>query len=340
MAGMAGMASADVAWVGGGVDDNWSTMGNWNPESYGFPYGDGMLIDTGLAGNVANRGHSTASYEDWAMVAAFVDFNMTAPAYNANWVQQGDGDLWMTGSLDPSGNRITANGTGSVNIYWHFTLSEAQQNIQVTDAAGVVSLLGETLGDMTGRGINKKGAGTLVLGGVQTYDGLTTVSAGKLDVRTAAPGSVTVTSAGRLVGHGSVGGPLVVNGRLAPGDAGIGSLTALNTASFGPGSYFDVFLGSANSNSLAVTGNLLIGSGVTLDIADLATPAASSYTLATFTGALSGTFDPALITGLPTGYSVRYDAHDIVLVAPEPATIALLLVGAAGLLARRRRESR
>jgi autotransporter-associated beta strand protein len=69
--------------------------------------------------------------------------------------------------------------------------------------------------------------GTWVLSGANTYTGTTTVSGGKLLIegnQSLATGAVTVASGATLGGNGWIGGAITVNGTLAPGAAGIGTL--------------------------------------------------------------------------------------------------------------------
>ena len=83
----------------------------------------------------------------------------------------------------------------------------------------------------TGDGIVKTGAGLMVLTATNTFDGVTIVSNGTLEVDgSIANGGVTV-SGGILTGSGTIAGAVMVNGgTLAAGTvAGIGTLTINNT---------------------------------------------------------------------------------------------------------------
>jgi len=63
-----------------------------------------------------------------------------------------------------------------------------------------------------------------------------------------------------------------------------------------------------------------------------------SYTFATYTGALTGTFNT--VTGAPSGYAVDYSTPNAInlIAVPEPSTFGALLGGAALLLSSRRRR--
>jgi autotransporter-associated beta strand protein len=82
--------------------------------------------------------------------------------------------------------------------------------------------------------VTKEEDGTWVLSGNSVYTGPTTVSAGTLVVNgTLAAGSAVANNAGTLGGFGTINGPVTVTstGTLAPGDAGIGTLTVNNSLS-------------------------------------------------------------------------------------------------------------
>ncbi|HMN87889.1 MAG TPA: M10 family metallopeptidase C-terminal domain-containing protein, partial [Bauldia sp.] len=66
-------------------------------------------------------------------------------------------------------------------------------------------------------GIEKTGAGTLLLFGNQAYTGLTKVSAGVLEMRGSLASAISVNGGGTFAGTGEVGGIKVGEGTLAPG---------------------------------------------------------------------------------------------------------------------------
>jgi autotransporter-associated beta strand protein len=160
-------------------------------------------------------------------------------------------------------------------------------------------------------GLRKSGSGTLTLSGVNTYTGATTVNGGALavDGSTAAGsavsvGGATATGTPTLGGIGTVNGVVTINaasggaaGTVNPGTAGTtGTLNAGNTTI--AGTYACDVSGSA-SDLLAVTGNLDV-TGATLAVSGALT--APSYTIATYTGTLSGAF--TVTPALPSGYSL------------------------------------
>lgn len=146
--------------------------------------------------------------------------------------------------------------------------------------------------------INKLGAGTLTLSGASTHTGATTVTAGKLSVTgSLAATTVTVATTGTLGGTGSIAGAVSCNGALAPGITA-GTLTLSAGLTLASTSSLDFDLGSL-SDRVAVTGNLTLNG--TVNVTAAAGIAAGTYTLATYTGALTNnTLD---VGTLPAGYA-------------------------------------
>jgi len=141
-------------------------------------------------------------------------------------------------------------------------------------------------GTISGIGsVTKFGTGVQTLTGTLSYGGSTSVQGGTLAVVGSLPAASSVT-----VGSG---------GTLNPGTVGAtGTLNAGNTTFAGT---LAIDLNGSSSDALVVTGNLSLGSGSTLAINELAVPAAAPYTVATYSGTLTGTF-----TNPPTGYTVNY----------------------------------
>ena len=113
---------------------------------------------------------------------------------------------------------------------------------------------------------------TLVLDGINTYTGLTTVDHGTLQIGDAKtptavlPGSVVV-SGGTLSGHGTIFG-LVTNtgGTVAPGGGAIGPLTVGTFTQSAPGA-LTIELSPTGASELNVTGAATLGGALHLEFA-------------------------------------------------------------------------
>lgn len=217
----------------------------------------------------------------------------------------------------------------------------------ITTAAGSTQIASTILG----AALTKSGIGTLTLSGANTYTGGTIVNAGTLLINNTSgsgtgTGSVTVNNAGTVLGgSGTMIGPTTVNSGaiLAPGP------TAGGTAILGTGAV------TLQSATLAINVNgstagtlydqLNVSGAITLTNGTLAlnfgafTPAPTDkFYIALNDGAdtVSGTF--ASVTGLPSGWTVVYDANgdggfvgnDIAIEAvPEPSTWCAAALAAA-----------
>lgn len=211
----------------------------------------------------------------------------------------------------------------------------------------------------TGGGLTKSGAGILTLGGANTYNGGTIISAGTLLVTNSSgsgtgTGAVTVNGGSILGGSGTIapsGGNNVTisSGTLSPGSSLLTfNFTGASKLDFASGTFMDITLGTVSGlAAFSSAGDWLSGSGnVTLNITQGAGfDYNSSYTI--FQNVTTVGFNFAAVTGIDGGYTpnLNHVGNDYVLsfaAVPEPGTVAL--IGLGGLLAfgriARRRESR
>lgn len=125
----------------------------------------------------------------------------------------------------------------------------------------------------------KAGPGTLVLSGTNVYTGMTIVSNGTLRITGRLDNTVVaVTREGTLAGDGVIGGPVSIDGTLAPG-AGVGTLTISNALSCSPDAVLHFDLGTSNDR-IAVTGALTLDG--TLNIVDAGGFTTNTYVLFTY----------------------------------------------------------
>ena len=209
-------------------------------------------------------------------------------------------------------------------------------------------------GSITGPlGLKKQGAGTLTLSGVSTYTGGTVISAGILNVNAdpalgGPAGAVTiennatlqaggpVTVASRTITLGTGGGKIDTNGNTVTLDTG-STVTGTTLEKTGTGTLN--LKGSQTYAALTTTAgttNLYsaLGTGTSTLTANATTNIYASQTLASLT--IADGVEVTFGDGLPfAGGSDKFGGGAAVV--PEPGSMALLLAGALGLAARRRR---
>jgi fibronectin-binding autotransporter adhesin len=169
---------------------------------------------------------------------------------------------------------------------------------------------GGLAGPMT---LTKSGSGTFSITGTHHYAGQTLVNQGKLQLTgTLANSHVRIQGNGSLGGSGTLGAGLTTEARavISPGNTGAGTLTITGTASL-QSAVLDLDLVATPGGThdrLAITGNLVLGGTTKLRFHPLAAmPAPGSYTLATYTGSLTGgagnlTYEG--LVGLPANLTV------------------------------------
>lgn len=243
----------------------------------------------------------------------------------------------------------------------------SNSNSTVTIDGGTLDLNGNSLGDATnaintlnfrsgtlqdvgqinnGAALVKTTAGTLILAGLNTHTGATTVAAGTLLVNgTHTGGGVyTVQPLSILGGTGTIGASVIVdNGAiLAPG-ASIESLAVSGDLNLNGELNIEIDpAGAGASDIVNVAGQLALGGTSTLAVSILnVTLDDAAYVIASY-GSWNAV--PFSNVSMPAGYTVDYNyqnANQIALVAtvavPEPATLVLAGLGMVGLIVLKRR---
>ncbi|MCW8808939.1 MAG: autotransporter domain-containing protein, partial [Rhodanobacter sp.] len=179
--------------------------------------------------------------------------------------------------------------------------------------SGLTTTLSGGISDGTLPGdLVKTGTGTLVLTGIDTYTGSTTVAAGTLDVAGSLVSSVSVDSGATLAGNGSTGGMTIASGGIvAPGGSAIGTLTVNGNLSLAAGSIYQLDATDTGSSDLIhATGTATLGGGsvVTLAAGSNWTPS-TRYTIVTSDGGVSGNFGTASSNFAFLTPTLSYDAN-------------------------------
>jgi fibronectin-binding autotransporter adhesin len=180
---------------------------------------------------------------------------------NGGSVVTGSGILYIGGGIVSSASNVTTTLTGNYSVYTNQIFNIASG----TTASGIDVNLSGPVGEVNaGTTITKQGAGKIVLSGANSYTGLTTVSAGVLNIQNAS--ALGTTAAGTTVSSGAA---LEIEGNIAVGNealtlngTGISGGGALRNIT-GTNSYMGgITLGSASTiNSDA--GTLTLSGGIT-----------------------------------------------------------------------------
>ncbi|MGV7219679.1 autotransporter outer membrane beta-barrel domain-containing protein [Bradyrhizobium sp. UFLA05-112] len=296
--------------------------------AFGQPFG----TDTPTAGNAVitnNNGGETDFNAFSTAGSAVITTNDGGATYffdnstggTAQLITTGTGFVDFSGSLGPNGDgRIPVGSIAGSGFYYigaGNTLVVGGNNLS-TKVSGVIADTNPCVCGGAGPGnLEKVGAGTLALSGLNTYTGTTVVNGGILQVdgSIAASSLTTVNAGGALSGSGTVGNTTIATGGIfLPGNGTPGtSMIVAGNLAFQSGALYLVSVNSTASSFTNVTGSATLGGSVGVSVA-AGTTLAKQYTILTATGGRSGTFSGADTVGAPAAIAtLSYDANNVYL---------------------------
>jgi autotransporter-associated beta strand protein len=302
---VAAIATGEV-W-NGGASNLWSGV-NWSPDLTGAtsstlaPTADVIFSVTGI---VSQNQNTTLDFD--AAISSLTVNDPVAVTISGAHV------LSILGGGTSTGIAINSS-AGLTTIDSGLFLGAGSQGVAVNNAAGLF-----VNGVISGaNGLIKSGSGQLVLNGVNSYTGQTTLIAGALEVNGSIVGD-TLVSGGTLRGVGTIGGNVVNNSAVSPGH--VGSVGTLNTG----GNYLQNFAGALNIrlasplsyDTLAMGGAATLSGALNVNyVGGFNAVPGEVFTIVTTANGVSGrftSFNDAHATGTRFTLMVVYEPTDVLL---------------------------
>ena len=250
----------------------------------------GVALDSGYLGVGASSTVSGGAIVSGPLGTGQLTFGNSNNETNLTIFAAG-GPAVIANKIFLNGNtNITFGGTNNLQLTGDINSGNAAKSLTV--AGGITVTFSGAItntGTSGGGPLTKLGGGTLIFAGTNTYIGTTAINAGTLLVSGALnTNTVTTRNGGTFGGTGSLGGNLTYN--------------------TGAQAYLFKSAGLPDS-PLMVASNLTINSAadiVTIDLGGTTTLGAGTYTLLTYGGTLTGTFNatPVLVNGSLAGGNI------------------------------------
>ena len=303
-------------------------------------FGQAFGTDTATAGNAKitnNSGGETDFNASTTAGNATITTNSGGATFfydnssggNAQFITNGTGFVDFSDSVGRSGSGlITAGsiaGSGTYYVGVGNTLVVGSNNLS-TEVSGVITDASCGCRGTGSGNLEKVGTGTLILSGLNTYTGTTTVDGGILQVDGGLNWShlTTVNAGGALTGIGVVGNTTIASGGIfAPGNGTPGTFmtisgnsvgfhggVGLGNLAFQSGALYLVQLNSTTSTFANVNGTATL-SGLVGATFTAGSSVTKQYSILTAAGGISGTFDGVATSSVPGGLvaTLSYDAN-------------------------------
>jgi T5SS/PEP-CTERM-associated repeat protein len=339
-----GRSGTGILWIqnGGHVSNTYGYLG-YNSGSSGTAtvVGTGSQWTNSAYLYVGNSGAGELNIQNGGQVSNTYGFLGSDSGSSGTVTVDGSGSLWNnTGSLYVGGSSTSAGGTGSVTVQNGGQLIVGE-TLKLWKADSTVTVSGGTL---TAATIANYGALTVQSGGDLTVTG-DLANSGILTVNDAMLTAATITNTGTIRGRGDINGTITNNagGVVMPGASP--GILEVDDITFADASTLQIELGGLARGTqydvLAASGTLTMQTGSTLAVTlinGFVPQGNDEFDIMDF-GGRSGEFTnvslPALGGGLSWDTSGLYTSGTIT-VAPEPATLALVAMGAVAMFVRRR----
>jgi subtilase-type serine protease len=210
---------------------------------------------------------------------------------------------------------LTLDLANGVNVANNFFL----ENNFVSNVNSGTATISGTISEATASSLTKTGSGTLILGGNNTYTGLTNIQAGDLEVSGSITSNVQVANPqSTLSGAGTVGS-ITNNGVVQPGNNGIGNLTVNGDFTQNSGGTTQILVNSSgntpgvNNGELTISGQASLAGALRIQAVGGGNyTSGTQYTFLNATNGVSGQYSTTTTNLSLYTVNVTYDPNDVV----------------------------
>lgn len=293
-----------------------ATDGNWDTSTPNWLY---QGIGTNFFSGAAALFTDNTTQSNISLLLPLSPGIVTVSNNLLQYTFSGLGNIAGASALIKNGSASLTLANQGVNVFGNVIINNGTLQLGTGDADGGISAINITNNGallvnrsdtlalnsaIAGSGtLTKIGPGSLILSGANTYNGTTVLSGGTLQVDQSSSGAGSLASSNGtvLAGSGTVNGPVIIGGQLNPGPVGgPGNFKAHGGLTLNSGATLTFDLSATDPSTPAandwveVFGNLTANNNkITVNISG--TPVnGASYLLFTYSGTLSGSFNPAV----------------------------------------------